>query len=158
MNGNKTVIAILFGALMICATIYFVGKKPEKVPTVVVPESSQSQTTASNAASPTAEIPTPTIDDLALITKALAIKTGLAEAAITVTISKHIGDYARGGIVEKSSEVGGAQWFAAKKNGAWVIVHDGQDYPKCSALVGYSFPKEILDSCMDDATNKLKSL
>lgn len=157
MNGNKTVIAILVSALLICATIYYVGKKPEKVPTVVVPESSQSQT-ASNAASPTSEIPTPTVDDLALITKALSVKTGLAETGITVTISKHIGDYAKGGIVEKTSEVGGAQWFAAKKNGAWVIVHDGQDYPKCTALVGYDFPKEILDSCWDDATNKVKSL
>lgn len=155
MNGNRVVMAILVSALMICATIYYVGKKPEKVPTVIVPESSQSQTTI---ATPTVGIPTPTIDDLVLITKALAVKTGLAESGITVTISKHIGDYARGGIVEKSSEVGGAQWFAAKKNGAWVIVHDGQDYPKCSALIGYSFPKEILDSCWDDATNKLKSL
>lgn len=158
MNGNKTVLAILLSALMICATIYYVGKKPEKVPTVTVPESSQSQTTASNAATPTIEEVVPTVDDLALITKAIALKTGLAETAINVTISKHIGDYAKGGIVEKTSEVGGAQWFAAKKNGTWVIVYDGQDYPKCSALVGFSFPKEILDSCWDDATNKLKSL
>lgn len=158
MNGNKTVLAILLSALMICATIYFVGKKPEKIPTVTVPESSQSQTTASNAASPTVEEVVPTLDDLALITKAIALKTGLSEDAINVTISKHIGDYAIGGIVEKTSEVGGAQWFAAKKNGAWVIVHDGQDYPKCSALVGYSFPKEILDSCWDETTNKVKSL
>lgn len=158
MNGNKTVIAILLSALMICATIYYVGKKPEKIPTITVPESSQSQTTASNAASPTVEEPTPTIDDLALITKALAKRTGLSEDAINVTISKHIGGYAKGGIVEKTSEVGGAQWFAAKKNGAWMIVHDGQDYPKCSALVGYTFPKEILDSCWDETTNKVKSL
>lgn len=148
MNGNRTVMAILVSALMICATIYYVGKKPEKTPTIIVPESSQSQTT----------IVMPTIDDVVLITKALAQKTGLSEDAITVTISKHIGDYARGGIVEKSSEVGGAQWFAAKTSGAWVIVHDGQDYPKCSSLVGYSFPKEILDSCWDEATNKVKSL
>lgn len=148
MNGNRTVMAILVSALMICATIYYVGKKPEKTPTIIVPESSQSQTT----------IVMPTIDDVVLITKALAQKTGLSEDAITVTISKHIGDYARGGIVEKTSEVGGAQWFAAKKNGAWVIVHDGQDYPKCSSLVGYSFPKEILDSCLDEATSKVKSL
>ncbi len=155
MNGNKTVIAILLSALMICATIYYVGKKPDKIPTVIVPESNQSQTAI---ATPTAEIPTLTIDDLALITKAIALKTGLSETAINVTISKHIGDYAKGGIVEKTSEVGGAQWFAAKKNGAWVIVHDGQDYPKCSVLVGFTFPKEILDSCWDDATNKLKSL
>jgi len=155
MNGNKTIIAILFSAFLICATIYYVGRKPEKIPTVTVPESNQSQTVI---ATPTIEAPEPTIDDLALITKALAVKTGLAETAITVTISKHIGDYAIGGIVEKTSEVGGAQWFAAKKNGAWVIVHDGQDYPQCSALVGYSFPKEILESCWDDTTNKLKSL
>ena len=155
MNGNKTVIAILLAALMICVTIYYVGKKPEKIPTVTVPESSQSQTTI---ATPTVEEVVSTVDDLALITKAIALKTGLSETAITVTISKHIGDYAKGGIVEKTSEVGGAQWFAAKKNGAWIIVHDGQDYPKCSALVGYAFPKEILDSCWDETTNKVRSL
>ena len=155
MNGNKTVIAILLSALMICATIYYVGKKPEKIPTVIVPESSQSQTTI---AAPTIEVPTPTIDELVLITKALAQKTGLSETAINVTISKHIGDYARGGIVEKTSEVGGAQWFAAKTNGAWIIVHHGQDYPKCSALTGYSFPKEILDACWDETANKVRSL
>ncbi|MFH0750086.1 MAG: hypothetical protein V1917_04225 [Candidatus Gottesmanbacteria bacterium] len=154
MNGNKIVIAILVGALCISAAIYFGGQKPTKIPEVTNPVNGESQAMVETV---TPEVTIVVEDDLPLITKALIKKTGIAESNISVTISKRIGDYAVGGVIEKDA-VGGAQWFAAKTSGSWVIVHDGQDYPKCSALVGYTFPKEMLDSCWNDTTNTLKQL
>lgn len=155
MHGNKIVIAILVGALCISAAIYFSGKKPSVTPEVTTPTQGESQT----AVETQVPIPsnTPVVDDLQLITDALVKKTGIAKDTIRVTLSKRIGDYAVGGVTEKEG-IGGAQWFAAKTTGSWVIVHDGQDYPKCSSLIGYTFPKELLDSCWDETTNKLKTL
>ena len=103
MNGNKTVIAILFAALMICATIYYVGKKPEKIPTVVVPESAQSQTTASNVASPTVIVASPTasVEDLYPIAIGIAKEFNSDPSKYVITKSKQIGDYAIGGVTEK---------------------------------------------------------
>jgi len=155
MNGNKIVIAILLGALCISAAIYFSGQQSTKELKPVPSISEESSMTV------TPPIPSETIpvveDDLTLITNALIKKTGISKEMITVTISKHIGNYAVGGITEKDA-IGGAQWFAAKTGDGWVIVHDGQDYPTCSSLVGYDFPKEILTSCWDNTTNKVKSL
>jgi hypothetical protein len=161
MSGNKTVIAILFGALMICATIYFVGKKPEKVPTVVVPESAQSQTVV--ALSPTANpistaTPTAALDDLSPIALAIGKELSVDPATLVITKSKQIGAYAIGGVTDKGASAGGAQWWGVKENGVWKYIFSGQSYPKCSVVAAYQIPKELLDSCWDDATDKLKSL
>lgn len=159
MNGNKTVIAILFAALMICVTIYYVGKKPEKVPTITVPESSQSQT-ASNAASPTVSVasPTATVEDLSPIAVGIAKEFGSDPAKYIITKGKQIGDYAIGGVTEKDAEAGGAQWWGVKVNGAWKYIFSGQSFPKCSVVASYQIPKELLGSCFDDATGELKQL
>jgi hypothetical protein len=160
MDGNKTVIAILFSALLICATIYYVGKKPEKVPTVIVPESSQSQTAI--VISPTSMIvptasPTAIVEDLSPIAIAIGKEFGTDPSKYIITKSKQIGDYAIGGVTEQGAQ-GGAQWWGVKENGEWKYIFSGQSYPKCSIIAPYQIPKELLDSCWDDATNKLKSL
>ena len=152
MNGNKTVVVILFAALMICATIYFVGKKQEKVPTVVVPESNQSQT---NVLTPT---PTEIVDDLSPITASIGAELKVDPATLVITKGKQIGAYAIGGVTTKGAEAGGAQWWAVMENGVWKYIFSGQSYPTCSVIAPYQIPKELLDSCMDEATNKLKSL
>ncbi len=152
MNGNKTIIAILLAALMICATIYYVGKKPEKVPTIVVPESSQSQT---NVLTPT---PTEIVDDLSPIAASIGAELKVDPATLEITKGKQIGSYAIGGVTTKGAEVGGAQWWAVLENGVWKYIFSGQSYPKCSVIAAHQIPKELLDSCWDDATNKLKSL
>ena len=160
MNGNKTVIAILFAALMICATIYYVGKKPEKIPTVVVPESAQSQTTASNVASPTVIVASPTasVEDLYPIAIGIAKEFNSDPSKYIITKGKQIGNYAIGGVTEKDAEAGGAQWWGVKVNGVWKYIFSGQSFPKCSVVASYQIPKELLGSCFDDATDQLKSL
>ncbi len=158
MNGNKTVIAILLAALMICATIYFVGKKPEKIPTITVPESAQSQT-ASNAASPTIIVTeTPEVDDLSPIAIALGKEFNSDPSKYIITKGKQIGAYAIGGVTEKDAEAGGAQWWGVKQNGVWKYIFSGQSFPKCSVVASYKIPKELLGSCFDDATDELKTL
>lgn len=161
MNGNKIVIAILFSALLICATIYYVGKKPEKTATVIVPESSQSQTNSS--ITPVAIIsslisPTETPDDLSPIAIAIGKELKVDPETLVITKGKQIGSYAIGGVTTKGAEVGGAQWWGVKEDGAWKYIYSGQSYPTCNIISGYAIPKELLDSCWDDTTNKLMSL
>lgn len=157
MNGNKTVIAILISALMICATIYYVGKKPEKVPTITVPESSQSQTTV---LTPTVLVasPTATVEDLYPIAVGIAKEFNSDPSKYIITKGKQIGNYAIGGVTEKNAEAGGAQWWGVKVNGVWKYIFSGQSFPKCSVIASYQIPKELLGSCFDDKTDELKSL
>jgi hypothetical protein len=161
MNGNKTVIAILFSALLICATIYFVGKKPDKIPTITVPESAQSQTVATLSATVTpisTATPTAAFDDLTPIAVAIGKELSVDPTTLEITKSKQIGTYAIGGVTTKGAIAGGAQWWGVKENGVWKYIFSGQSYPKCSIVAPYQIPKELLDSCWDDATDTLKSL
>jgi len=160
MNGNKTVIAILFSALMICATIYYVGQRPEKIPTVVVPEPSQSQVIEISPTESPVTIATSesSLDDLSPIAIAIGKEFNSDPNKYVITKSKQIGSYAIGGVTEKGSQAGGAQWWGVKENGVWKYIFSGQSYPKCSVVAPYQIPKELLDSCWDDSTNALKSL
>ncbi len=151
--GNRIVLAILFSALLICVTIYYTGSRSERTP--AIGSEGANQISAGETIQAT---PTPTVDDLAVLTKRISEKSGIPLDNIQITISKRIGTYARGGVVEKTSQVGGAAWWAAFADGTWTVVHIGQDYPNCTSLVGYSFPKELLDGCWDDETNSVKTL
>jgi len=161
MNGNKIIIAILVAALMICATIYYVGQKPAKVPTVVVPENLESQTVIEVTSAPVASVaasPTAGMDDLYPIAVGIGKEFGTDPSIYVITKSKQIGNYAIGGVTEKEAQAGGAQWWGVKENGVWKYIFSGQSYPKCSVIAGYQIPKELLESCFDDATNTLKNL
>jgi hypothetical protein len=151
MNGNKIVIAILVGALCISAAIYFGGQKTVKTPTVVVPEPKQSQIEV--MATPT-EAP----DDLTPIAIAVGKELNVDPATLAVTKDKQIGDYAIGGVTTKGIETGGGQWWGVKVNGVWKFIFAGQNFPKCSVIAPYQIPKELLESCFDDATDVQKTL
>ena len=93
---------------------------------------------------------TPTKSDEELITAALAKKHGWNPDDIIVTVSKNDGQFARGGVKEKSSEVGGGMFLAVKKNGDWEIAFDGNGVPDCTELkTTYSFPSDILVGVCD---------
>lgn len=50
-------------------------------------------------------------------------------------------------------EPSGANWIAAKVNGSWQLVFEGQDYPPCSLIDQYSIPQEFYKNCFDSSTN-----
>lgn len=88
-----------------------------------------------------------------------AIRAGLiaehgADAGnMTITISKVEGNYAKG---MASEQGGGGIWFAAKVNGTWKLVWDGNGQINCSDITPYpAFPKDLIPECWDNASNKL---
>lgn len=95
--------------------------------------------------------PTPSInetDSLKIIIKQLLIQEHGANAnGLIITISKLIGDYASGGASEQG---GGGMWLAAKVNGNWKLVFDGNGVPDCQSIkTNYKFPADILTNVCD---------
>lgn len=73
-----------------------------------------------------------------------------------VEVSKIIGDYASGGVRPAEGEIGGAMWLAAKTNGDWVLVWDGNGIISCEALTPYpAFPDSLAPECWNETTQKL---
>ena len=98
--------------------------------------------------------PSPTVDEAAAIKQAVYTKFSSDATKLNVTVSKIDGNYATGGIVDVGSEVGGGYFIAAKWQGNWVIVHDGQAQPTCSQIAPYNFPVSMVAECLD-ATGKV---
>jgi len=90
-----------------------------------------------------------TVSEEEAIKEAVYKKFNSDETKLRVTISEINGNYAKGGIVESTSEVGGGYFIAAKVSGNWVIVYDGQVNPSCSQIAQYNFPKEMVPECLD---------
>lgn len=86
--------------------------------------------------------------DLKAIIKQLLIsKHGQTASGLTITVSKEMGDYARGGASEQG---GGGMWLAKKISGSWQLVFDGNGAPDCGQLkTTYLFPKEMLIGICD---------
>lgn len=87
-------------------------------------------------------------EDLKTIIKQLLIdKYGQTSNSLTITVSKEVGDYARGGASEQG---GGGMWLAKKINGLWQLIFDGNGVPDCVKLkTTYLFPQEILTGVCD---------
>lgn len=104
------------------------------------------------AISPTSQpSPTSTIDEaenLETIIKQLLIeKHGSSANNLTITVSKKSNDYAKGGASEQG---GGAMWLAAKENGKWIIVFEGNGAPDCQSIkTNYKFPTDMLVNVCD---------
>ena len=99
---------------------------------------------------------TPTVDETetikAAVKAAIVAKRGADAAALTYTVSKVEGDYAQGGA---SGSGGGGMWFAAKINGKWTLVWDGNGVILCSDIAPYpDFPKTMVSECWDNTANK----
>jgi hypothetical protein len=47
-------------------------------------------------------------------------------------------------------------WFAAKVNGIWKLVWDGNGQINCSDIAAYpAFPTDMIPECWDTTTNKV---
>jgi hypothetical protein len=93
------------------------------------------------------------ISIVSAVQAALVAEHGQDAASLNVTVSKVEGLYAQGGA---SGQGGGGMWFAAKVNGIWKLVWDGNGQINCSDLTAYpAFPKDMISECWDTATNKI---
>ncbi|MFI5265661.1 MAG: hypothetical protein ACHQT7_02855, partial [Candidatus Levyibacteriota bacterium] len=98
--------------------------------------------------------PIPTVDEAAVlkvvIKKYIALEHNSNENSLTITVSKIEGNYAQG---DASAEGGGGMWFAAKEDGVWKLVWDGNGTIDCSTLTLYpNFPTSMIPECYDPAT------
>lgn len=96
--------------------------------------------------------PTPTVDEETLIRQAIYAKTGLDETKAEIQITQNTGAHAKGTIRELEA-VGGAYWLAAKVEGDWVGVYDGQSHPTCAEIAPYNFPVDLVPQCLDAGGN-----
>ena len=97
--------------------------------------------------------PIPTVDEVSVlkyvIKKYIALKNNSNESSLTITVSKIEGNYAQGGA---SDEGGGGMWFAAKEDGVWKLVWDGNGVIECSTFTLYpNFSKSMIPECYDTA-------
>jgi hypothetical protein len=98
-----------------------------------------------------AALPEPTArpeqSDLAEIEAALAQKLGTSIGEIPVAVTQIMDDHALG-------NVDNGYFLAAKQEGNWVIVYDGQAAPPCREVDFYDFPQGMVPECLG-ADNQL---
>jgi hypothetical protein len=155
-------IFVVLVLVIVAGAAYFLGKnglsvsfnKATSTPAASTPSTPLG--TSSLTTLPTAQ-PTATPDDTAALIA--AVKAGLVAehgqdaASMTITISKIEGDYAKG---MASEQGGGGIWFAAKVNGTWKLVWDGNGQINCSSIAPYpAFPTSMIPECWNETTNKL---
>ncbi len=129
-----------------------VAIKPEEVSTTATP-------TEIETPSPTSIPFTPTeaeeeVSDLEQISQALADRHSKPVEDANVTIQDNDGEYAKGGVVFEG-EIGGGWWLAAKVDGEWIIVADGNGSVLCADIEGYDFPTSMVPECWDEATSTI---
>jgi len=100
--------------------------------------------------------PTPTVDEAAVlknvIKKYIALKHNSDESSLSISVSKIEGNYAQGGV---SDEGGGGMWFAAKEDGLWMLVWDGNGVIECSDISLYpEFPTSMIPECYNETTQE----
>ncbi len=151
--GKLAVVLILVG--IIAGGAYYLGAKnqPQKetqtkntVKTTVTPTITPQVTTAANIT------PEPTVDETAALSlaikNALVTEHGSVANDLNITVSKIKGDYASGAA---SQQGGGGIWYAAKVNGVWKLVWDGNGFISCSNLTNYpNFPTSMIPQCYND--------
>jgi len=151
----KIPLAIILGAVIIGVFAFF-ALKTQKVGQVTSTATASPVATAvvveQSIASPTpSPSPTPQFseDDAKAIAAALAAKLGTSESNLDVGVTQKDAKHAKGNVKEKTSEVGGGYFLAAKTESGWVIVYDGQATPTCTQIAPYDFPTDMVPECLD---------
>jgi hypothetical protein len=95
----------------------------------------------------------PAAEDSALIRAALFEKNNWKEdVSVKFKLQTNDGKYASGSV---GGGGGGGYVFAAKVNGEWEIVADGNGVILCSGLVKYpDYPRTLIPECYDSTTGK----
>jgi hypothetical protein len=158
MNSDKffallgKLIVLLAVVVAIGAGAYYLGTKNNLNQTASKP----------NEGTPTINQPenttvTPTIDEAQnLITAIKAVlhkKYTSATSDLNVTVSKIEGEYAKGMVTEQG---GGGMWFAAKQDGFWTLVWDGNGVITCTDISPFpNFPADLIPECYSDKTQTI---
>ena len=72
------------------------------------------------------------------------------ENEVMVTINQQTAEYARGGVKFGQDGIGeGGIFLAAKVDGKWRLVFDGNGMIPCSQLEDYNFPETMATDCFD---------
>lgn len=151
----KIFVIVLF-LLLIGAAGFYVGQNYKLVPSTQNAPATITQEPMPTQAPQVVTTVAPTVDETATLTAAMktaiVAKRGSDAASLTYTVSKIEGNYAQGAA---SSGAGGGMWFAAKVNGTWNLVWDGNGTILCSDLTNYpNFPTDMIPECYDMATQK----
>jgi hypothetical protein len=148
----KYIVAIFVTAVIVFlgATVYYKG-----LPSF--PSYNKTPVSTESAAVVVTPSPQPLVDEsavlIAAVKAALIAKHGPDAGLLNITASKIEGIYAQGGA---SAEGGGAMWFAAKVNGVWKLVWDGNGQINCSDIAPYpEFPTDMIPECWNTTTNKI---
>jgi hypothetical protein len=93
----------------------------------------------------------PLPEDAALIKAALFKKNNWPDDnSLTFVLTENDGKYAHGTV---NGQGGGGYWYAAKVNGVWAIVADGNGMITCASLKNYpDYPKNLIPSCYDGSS------
>ena len=153
-NGSVNFVTLLLAAIIVAGGFYFLVYQPRHQLTPVSISPTSEMVTPTTGVNTT---PTSTVDETAAVitaVKAAIVKEHGADAnGLTYTVSKIDGNYAQGAA---SAQAGGGMWFAAKVNGTWQLVWDGNGEILCSDVAPYpDFPKTMIPECYNDKTNTM---
>lgn len=97
--------------------------------------------------------PTPTVNDEEEIISAIALHLEQDEEDLDIIVTDLREGFAKGNVKEKDALAGGGYFIAAKVDGEWIIVYDGQANPTCDEISPYSFPSDMVPECLDNLGN-----
>lgn len=96
----------------------------------------------------------PQVTNEQAITEAMAAKYSKTTSETDLSINM-IDENHASGVVIFEGEVAGGWWLAAKQNGNWIIVADGNGTVMCSDIDAYNFPTDMVPECWDETTETL---
>ena len=159
--GKIVLVLVLLGVVGFGA--YYIGTKKGNQNQTAVNPGQPSKPANQTSVIPTQEIaiptgtPSPSVDETAIliaaVKNALISEHGTQASSLDISVSKIEGDYASG---SASAQGGGGIWFAAKVNGIWNLVWDGNGSIQCSNLTPYpQFPTDMISECWNDKTQQV---
>lgn len=86
-------------------------------------------------------------DDVALIKQAFSEKYGNPVEEIDIHVNNQTDTHMRGLVKIGPETISGGMFLAAKVNGDWMIVHDGQGVFTCAEVEPFNFPDEMISDC-----------
>lgn len=149
----KYFVAIFVTAVLVFlgATVYYRG-----LPNFGTPQGVFDSSTEEPAVSTPVPTEEPEVDKVALsetIKVALVKKYGSNASDMKVTVSEVDGEYAKGMVTENG---GGGMWFAARQNGIWTLVWDGNGIITCEDISPFpEFPASMIPECWDSSAEKI---
>jgi hypothetical protein len=146
MFKNKLLLlVVIFLIILIGAASYLLIGKDRRIQENIQ-ENTQTETTVEPV----------TVSDEEAIKGLLDKKYGNDPKTTSLTISNNEGDYAKGGYGMSDPQGGGGLWFAAKVDGNWEIVYDGNGIITCDRLNNYpNYPVSFIPECWNSNLNKM---